>query len=396
MTILTPPGWLQNAGTTHTAAQLRIYLAALQAGMSGGATSLRSRGGVHPGLGQEFLVTQTASPSMGVLVESGVISIPGSLSSTQGNYFASNDAQVTLSISAAHATLPRIDIVVVNVRDSFYSGANNDVQLQVVTGTPASSPVAPTAPDNSLTIAQVAVGAAVTSIVNGNITDTRIYMAAAGGVINARNDAARPASTEIVEGQPVWTMDNNKLWVFDGTDYAQVFPGGLVKINESVLTSTAASITFSSIPQIYRSLLLHVYGRFDAATSFVSVRLRFNGDSTAIYDSQQITANNTTVQGFESLNATGADIGEIAAATATAGAPGMMSVTIPAYSGSTFWKTTVSNHNLSVLGGSTGGMHTKQWISKWRNTAAITSINIYSPTAGNFIAGSHFMLYGYL
>lgn len=396
MTVQNPPGFLQNAGDTHTAAQLRMYFTSLQAGMSGGATSLRSRGGINPGLGQEFAVTQTGSPSMGVLVEPGMCSVPGTESSTQGNYFVVNDAQVTLSVTAAHATLPRIDIVVVNVRDAFYSGASNDAQLQVVAGTAASSPVAPSAPANSITIAQIAVAAATSSIVNANITDTRFYLAAAGGVINARTEAARPSATEINEGQLVWTMDGNKLWVHDGSDYSQVFPGGLVKINESILTGTAASVTFSSIPQIYRSLLLHVYGRHDAATNFVSVRLRFNGDSSAVYDSQQITANNTTVQGFENLSVTGADIGEIAAATATAGAPGMMSVTIPAYSGSTFWKTMVSNHNLSILGGSTGGMHTKQWIAKWRNTAAITSINIYSPTAGNFIAGSHFVLYGYL
>jgi len=224
MAVQNPPGFLQNAGTTHTAAQLRMYFAALQAGMSAGATSLRARGGVHPGLGQEFSVTQTGSPSMAVLVESGACSVPGSLSSTQGNYFVVNDAQVTSSVTAAHATLPRIDLVVVNVRDSFYSGASNDCQLQVIAGTPASSPVAPTAPDNSITIAQIAVAAAASSIVNANITDTRAYVAAVGGVINVRNTAALPASTEIVEGQLVWQMDTNKLLIWDGSAYEELFP----------------------------------------------------------------------------------------------------------------------------------------------------------------------------
>lgn len=226
MSLQNPPGFLQNAGDTHTAAQMRMYLASLQAGMSAGATSLRARGGVHPGFGQEFVVTQTGSPSMGVLVEPGAISIPGSLSSTQGNYFVINDAQVSLSVTAAHATLPRIDIVVVNVRDSFYSGASNDCQLQVIAGTPASSPVAPTAPDNSLTIASIAVGAAVSSITNANITDTRIYSAASGGVINIRNIAAVPASTEISEGQLLWAMDTNILYQWNGTAARQVWPVG--------------------------------------------------------------------------------------------------------------------------------------------------------------------------
>jgi hypothetical protein len=59
------------------------------------------------------------------------------------------------------------------VRDAFYSGANNDVIFQVVAGTPAGSPVAPALPANSISLATVAVGAAVTQINTANITDTR-------------------------------------------------------------------------------------------------------------------------------------------------------------------------------------------------------------------------------
>jgi len=225
MAMTNPPLGLQNAGATHTAAQLRTYLASLQAGNYSTATFLRARGGVHPTLGGEFAITQTGSPSMGVLVESGVASVPGTEGGTQGNYFVCNDAQVTLSVTAAHATLPRIDIVVVNVRDSFYSGASNDSQLQVVAGTPASSPVAPTAPFNSITLAQIAVAAAATSITNANITDQRFYMAAVGGVMNIRNIGALPPSAQIGEGQLLWTLDTNRLYVWDGAAASQMFPG---------------------------------------------------------------------------------------------------------------------------------------------------------------------------
>ena len=225
MTILTPPGWLQNAGSTHTAVQLRQYFAGLQAGNYSTATSLRARGGVHPTLGQEFAVTQAGSPNMTVLVESGVVSIPGTESGAQANYLACNDGQVILSIAAAHATLARIDIVVVNIRDQVYSGSSNDAQLQVITGTPASSPVAPSAPNNAVIIAQIAVGAAVSSITNANITDTRFYLAGTGGVINCRTDASRPTSAEIAEGQLVWVMATNILYVWDGSAYDEVWPG---------------------------------------------------------------------------------------------------------------------------------------------------------------------------
>jgi len=223
MTIQNPPGWIQ-ALSTHTAAQLRTYLASFQAGGFPDNTSLRARGGVHPTLGNHFLVAQAGSPNMTVIVSSGVCSIPGSENSLQGNYIAVNDAPVTLSISAAHASLARIDIVVVNVRDAQYSGVSNDVQLQVITGTPASSPAVPTAPANSITIAQIAVGAGVTSIVTANITDTRDYMTATGGVMQIRNLAAAPSSSIIQEGQLLWAMDTNTLYLHDGSANNQVYP----------------------------------------------------------------------------------------------------------------------------------------------------------------------------
>jgi hypothetical protein len=173
--VINPPSWLQNAGATHPASTMRTHIAAL-GGPAVTTNSLIPAGGVHPTLGFALQVTQTGSPSMAVIVRSGVCWIPGSESGTQGAYGAVNDADVTLSIAAAHATLPRIDIVCFKVEDSQYSGSVNTSSLVVVTGTAASSPAAPSAPANSLTLAQVAVAAAASSISNANITDTRSYM----------------------------------------------------------------------------------------------------------------------------------------------------------------------------------------------------------------------------
>lgn len=289
MTILNPPGWIQ-ALSTHTAAQLRTYLAALQAGGFPDNTSLRARGGVHPTIGTQFAVTQAGSPNMTVLVAAGAASIPGSLSSSQGNYFVVNDASVTLSISAAHATLARIDIVVVNVRDAQYSGADNDAQLQVITGTPASSPVAPTAPDNSITLAQVAVAALATTITTANITDTRRYMSAVGGVINATNEAARPTSSEIQAGQLVYSNSNSKLFLWNGTSYQQVSPGPLGVIargnrqtDKTGVTSEAGvlrlddiSIKSGRLYRVYTNQMLVGAGSGDV----IALRLRYTTDGS--------------------------------------------------------------------------------------------------------------------
>jgi hypothetical protein len=93
-----------------------------------------------------------------------------------GVYTFYNDATVTLTVTTADPTNPRIDRVVATVRDAYYTGALNNVILQVVAGTPAGSPVAPALPANSITLATVAVGAGATAITNANITDTRVLV----------------------------------------------------------------------------------------------------------------------------------------------------------------------------------------------------------------------------
>lgn len=77
--------------------------------------------------------------------------------------------------TAAHATLPRIDLVVLQVRaNDLDGGANNDWLFQVVPGTPAASPVAPALPTYSMPIAEVLIPAAFNAVIPaGNITDTR-------------------------------------------------------------------------------------------------------------------------------------------------------------------------------------------------------------------------------
>jgi hypothetical protein len=159
MTLQTPPSWLQ-AGS-YPAQYDRLTAQALYAttGIIGSSS---------------MAVTANSPVGMSVRVASGWAAVIGTTTTNMGVYTAYNDATVTLTITTADATNPRIDLVCMTVRDAFYSGANNDVIYQVVAGTPAGSPVAPSLPANSISLATVAVGAAVTQINTGNITDTRV------------------------------------------------------------------------------------------------------------------------------------------------------------------------------------------------------------------------------
>lgn len=160
MALRTPPSWLQNG--SHPAENDRLTATGILFKSQGVADSA------------SMVVAQSATPAMSVQVSAGHALINGTQTATQGFYIAYNDAASTVAIATASTSLPRIDRICVTVQDSYYGGtANNQVIFQAVTGTPNASPVAPAAPDNSVTLAYVAVAANATSIVNANITDLR-------------------------------------------------------------------------------------------------------------------------------------------------------------------------------------------------------------------------------
>jgi hypothetical protein len=161
MAIRTPPSWLQNG--SHPAENDRLGTQALWA--TTGIINSAS-----------LAVTQNSPTGLSVLVASGWAAIVGTTQSNMGTYTTYNDATTILSITTANPTNPRIDLVCATVRDAYYTGAYNDVILQVVAGTPAGSPVAPALPANSISLATVAVGAGATAITNANITDTRVLV----------------------------------------------------------------------------------------------------------------------------------------------------------------------------------------------------------------------------
>jgi hypothetical protein len=159
MTLQTPPSWLQ-AGS-YPAQYDRLTQQALYATTGIIGTS-------------SLAVTANSPVGMSVRVASGWGAVVGTTTTNMGVYTFFNDAQETLTITTANPTNPRIDLVCATVRDAFYSGASNDVIFQVIAGTPAGSPVAPTLPANSISLATVAVAAAATQINSGDITNTRV------------------------------------------------------------------------------------------------------------------------------------------------------------------------------------------------------------------------------
>jgi hypothetical protein len=159
MTLVSPPSWLQSG--SYPAESDRQIQQAVYA--TTGIINSAS-----------MAVTENSPAGMSVRVASGWAAVIGTTQANMGVYVFYNDATVTLTVTTADPTNPRIDLICATVRDAFYSGAFNDVIYQVIAGTPAGSPVAPALPANSISLATIAVGAAVTQINTANITDTRV------------------------------------------------------------------------------------------------------------------------------------------------------------------------------------------------------------------------------
>lgn len=117
---------------------------------------------------------RAAGANMSVDVAAGQAAIRGTSIARQGSYVVTSTAIENVVIGAAHATLPRIDLVVAQVFDRQADGGTRYAwQPIVVAGTPLSTPVAPAAPASSIRLAEVRVNAAVPSIVAADITDRR-------------------------------------------------------------------------------------------------------------------------------------------------------------------------------------------------------------------------------
>lgn len=125
----------------------------------------------------DFAVTQTGTPSMGVLVGVGRLWIPGTNVgnvtggnfSSQAMYYGQNDAPYVVSVPTSDPVNPRIDVVYATVKDSQYTGSLNSGSISIVSGAPSASPATPAIPANSLALAKITVPANASSIVNANI-----------------------------------------------------------------------------------------------------------------------------------------------------------------------------------------------------------------------------------
>lgn len=157
------------------------------------------------------------------------------------------------------------------------------------------------------------------------------------------------------------------------------------------ITTTTASVTFSSIPSTYVGLQLRVTGRHSgASTSILGLALRFNGDTSANYIEHFVRGNGSTVVATGNTGRTYSLIDTfIPGNNFTSGIFGAGIVDIHNYASTTQNKTLRSLQGIDANGSGNIMLNSSLWV----NTAAISTILAY-PESNSWVAGTTISLYG--
>jgi hypothetical protein len=167
-------------------------------------------------------------------------------------------------------------------------------------------------------------------------------------------------------------------------------PATYTLISSNVLTSSAASVTFSAIPSTYTDLVVRASPKSDGSnTGFEYMNTRFNG-TTSGYSLTRIRTSGASTIDSANLSSQAQLLNGWVDDSVPTSTFGSIELYIPSYTAS-------QNKPLSVFGVSeqnTTSVAIQILANLWSNTAAITSINFYPLYGSNWVSGSSFYLYG--
>ena len=275
------PGYI--AGTFPANAYRMINGAAfMRSGAAGVSGQVQARSGV---LGYKSLKV-AASSGLTVSVASGAGVLQGS-GATQGPYVLVNNADDTITLNTANATLARKDAVVARVYDltDGVGGNGNQWIIDKVTGTPAASPVLPSIPTDAMLLAEVNVLAAASTITSGNIVDRRVFTVTIGGILPTASTAL---PTDPAPGQMVFYTDTTTLNYWTGTAWRGVGATELASRQTTTQLTGSGTSNVENVPLRISSLSLKAGRRY---------RCRLKGRVQSDAASQTLIVHVTIVSG---------------------------------------------------------------------------------------------------
>ncbi len=161
-------------------------------------------------------------------------------------------------------------------------------------------------------------------------------------------------------------------------------PSTYEPIATQTLGSAAATVTFSSISGTYTDLVLVATAA--SASGEPTISFQLNGDTGSNYSRTLLIGNGSSATSERASSSTQGRISNSTGLTTTLGANATIAQFMN-YSNSTTNKTVIARSNTTLYA-------TEAIVNLWRNTAAITSIALFTNSGVNFAAGSIFTLYG--
>lgn len=168
-------------------------------------------------------------------------------------------------------------------------------------------------------------------------------------------------------------------------------PSSKFLIASNTLGSSAASVTFSSIPATYEDLVLLVSVRSTNTDSYPSIMdVNFNSDTTTLYSTTVLYGQDSSGGSLRRSNRAKLDVEGLSNTNTTSNTFASFEIYIPSYRVS-------QNKPISVYGVAEINSTTQNIIAAqaglYRSTTAISSI-VLAPVSANFVSGSSFWLYG--
>lgn len=246
-------------------------------------------------------------------------------------------------------------------------------------------------PADSLLLAQVAVAANASSILNANITDKRVFISGAipyGG----------PAVGTYVAGAFGMETTYGGIWqTASGGSPGTWVPRTPIVLQDSghiggTLNYFTAPPT-GTLPSGYSTIEITLFVRSSAAAVADTIAMQFNGvASGGPYNSQLLSAFGTTSSGAQTLAANYLRVGDCAAASAPAAVFDEWHVRIPFFSNTTYAKG-FSAYGGASTGFGSGGMYQESSYGIWNSSAAISYLTITPLTGGAvWLAGSRMLV----
>lgn len=157
-------------------------------------------------------------------------------------------------------------------------------------------------------------------------------------------------------------------------------------IATTTLSSAASLITFNSIPNTYTDLKLVLVAIANSST--IGGYIIYNNDSGANYSYSNMRGDGSTMGRSNVAPATQINLAFSSSASTTI--PAFYTADIFSYAGSTFKSCLITSAaNLDTSAGAT-----EKFVGLWRNTTAITRLDIYTNAVANFGIGTTATIYG--